>query len=118
MKRTKFMSRVAEAMESEETKLLDQIESDLQEALDEGTSEAEGQYSMEKLDDDSVKIHDLKYDEDTLAKFSDEDEVILSACEEIKPEPKKKTFTFVDEDSEGDTAHRTSVSSIGRIQLP
>lgn len=74
---TKFMTRIFSAMENKESELLDQVDNDINVALEDGSCKADGQYSMDKIDEKTVKIHDDVNDEDTIAEVNDS-EVKLS----------------------------------------
>jgi len=79
MKKTKFMERIFSAIENDEKELTNQINHDLDMAMEDGNVDTE-EYSMKKMSDNEVEIHDKVNDEDTIAKVG-EDNVELTAKE-------------------------------------
>jgi len=87
------MSRIFSAMENNEDQVLNQLEDDINMALEDGTCEACGQYSIEKIDDSTVKINDLVNDESTIADLETDGEIKLSnPKDEILKASKTRSF--------------------------
>lgn len=70
--KTRFMQRVFSAQENGEAEVLDQIQNDIDIAREDGSCDAD-EYSIEKLDDDSVRITDKENGEVTEATVTDDD---------------------------------------------
>jgi hypothetical protein len=107
---SKLLTRIYSAIENQEDELLDQIENDIDIALEDGQMEADD-YRIEKIDDSNVKIHDKVNDEDTFAIVSDSNIDLTDVQPLIEPEiPVGATVSWIDDNG---TVHKGELLETG-----
>ena len=97
---TRFMTRIFSAQDKQEDEILDQIQNDVEIAMEDGNLDTE-EYSISKFSDDSVIITDNGNGEQTKATVSDS-EIKLEEMpddtedDEETPEPEEEVKTECD----------------------